>query len=126
MTPNTWCLVETGSRTGIFEGQIDLQANAYLGWPTLSTGTTAGPPPARDTIHATYGSVTASAGLVASIIEFLDDWDRPSSTFVAGHTVRLRIHDQIRNNSQSRDSFTVTVISQSTSIAPPSRWPRRA
>ncbi len=77
-------LLETGPATGVFEGLIDLEPGGSLALSTLATATSPGPPPVRDTVHAAYGSATASAGLVGSVIQFIDEWGRASASFVAG------------------------------------------
>jgi len=89
-------LLETGPRTGVFEGLVDLAPGGVLAEPTLATATSPGPPAARDTIHASYGAATASAGLVGSIVRFIDDEGRETASLTAGSDVRLRVRDELR------------------------------
>ncbi|HEX2551090.1 MAG TPA: hypothetical protein VHK64_05815, partial [Nocardioidaceae bacterium] len=107
----TFSLVETGTQTGVFEGAIDLEPGGSLGAATLATATSPAPP-ARDTIHASYSSATATANLVGSSIRFLNLWDQETASVVAGFSAQLRVRDELRNNSLSRDSLTVTLTSQ--------------
>jgi hypothetical protein len=106
-------LLETGPGTGVFEGLIDLDPDGIPAGPTLATTTSPGPPATRDTVHAAYGSATASAGLVGSILRFIDDWGRESASFAAGHSVGLRVFDELRNDPWIQDLLTVTLSSQS-------------
>src|SRR6185436_8839442 len=105
-------LLETGPNTGVFEGVIELEPGGSPSGPTLATATSPGPPPVRDTLHATYDVATASAGLVGADVRFVDDGGRESASFAAGHTVGLRVRDELRNFPLSRDSLAVTVTSQ--------------
>ncbi|HJX29916.1 MAG TPA: hypothetical protein VJ885_18595, partial [Thermoanaerobaculia bacterium] len=110
-------LLETGPGTGVFEGVVTLYpagSSAPPITPKLATATSSGSQPSRDILQATYpvSGATATAGLMGSILRFVDDWGRESASFAAGHVLNLRVRDQMRNDHRSRDSFTVTFTSQ--------------
>ncbi|MEM6457232.1 MAG: hypothetical protein AAF772_19240, partial [Acidobacteriota bacterium] len=87
---------ETGPDTGIFEGGANLgTVGAPPPFPGLQTAVDPGPPAQRDTLQATFGPSSATAGLVGAAARWTDADGTPVTRYALGQTVHLEVEDRL-------------------------------
>ncbi len=107
----TVTVTETGPDTGLFEGTIRLHPGAPLDG-MLETTTDPGPPFVRDTVDADYqaGTATASANLVGSVTQIVDDYGQQTDEVPVLDRLRLKVIDPEADFPNALDTVQVTVI----------------
>jgi hypothetical protein len=109
----TLVLQETGPATGVFEGRMYMSPAAgyqYSGNLLLESHLVASPPQ-FDTAIVTYGGLTDSATLIASIVHLLDESGGEAASIAPGSTLRIRVETQYQK-STGIDSADVEVRTQ--------------
>jgi VCBS repeat-containing protein len=104
----TVTLTETGNRTGVFEGGVDLRLNQ--GPPAFSWALeTAGTPTSFDTLQVSAsGGLFDTAEVVPSILRLVDDQGDEVTDFAAGGRVFVRLVDR-HSDTTNPDTTTVTL-----------------
>lgn len=111
----TATLTETGTKTGVFEGEAGL--TTAFGEPDLLYTQPYSWNNVRDTANATYKGTTDVAEVAGALIEFLLD-GRPVQKIAAGESFTLRISDFSANRTSSgRERLRTTVQSSAGSLA---------
>ena len=105
----TVTLTETGPATGAFTGSIQLALNGGSGDGLLRTALDLNGSSWFDTLTATYGSATASAGTVGSTTEIIDAQGAVASTFPIDNRIYLRVRDALADTTPGADTTTVNV-----------------
>ncbi len=104
-------LTETGPATGVFAGsiQLSLAGPSVDGLLQTSRFTTTSPP-AFDTLTATYGAASASAGTEGPTVAVLDASGNEVTSFMVGDKVHFRLRDGFANGGPSVDTIWLEVM----------------
>ncbi|HKV09169.1 MAG TPA: Ig-like domain-containing protein, partial [Thermoanaerobaculia bacterium] len=105
-------LIETGKRTGVFEGGIDLRINGgNPAFPGILE--TFGPSGAFDSLQVDGpNGLSDNAQVVPSILRLVDDQGDKAAAFAAGGRVFVRLVDRL-SDTPNPDTTTVTITTSS-------------
>src|ERR1044071_3808211 len=104
-------LYETGPATGVFGGSIELALGGSSVDGRLQTSRdTSTSPDTFDTLTATYGAASASAGTGGASVEVLASSGNEVTSFAVGNTVHFRVHDPLANGGPSVDTVWLEVM----------------
>lgn len=106
-------LLETGSSTGVFEGEADLTTDFYLNYledtEHLLTQQRSYDPVSLDTATAAYNGASDSAEAAPSLTHLLDETGGSPSGFALGETVRVRVRDSYSNKNVGPETTLATL-----------------